>query len=136
MKILFDTNILIAALISHGACKDLFDHCLGEHEIYTSLHILQEVRRHLTNKFGFSEKETSRAMLFLKINSIITPHPPLSPSVCRDPDDDNILAAASAANVNCLITGDKDLLVLKKFQKIPILRPSDFWKFEKETPQA
>ena len=136
MKILFDANILIAALISHGACKDLFDHCLGEHEIFTSQLILQEVRQHLINKFGFTEKETRQAINFLKINAAIIPHSPLPSSVCRDPDDDNILAAASAGDVNCLITGDKDLLVLKNFQKIPILKPAAFWKFEKETPQA
>lgn len=132
MRILFDTNILIAALISHGPCKDLFDHCLGKHEIYTSLQILQEVRQHLTDKFGFTEKETSRAISFLKINSTIINPPPLPSPVSRDPDDDIILAAAISANVNCLITGDKDLLVLKYFQKIPILKPFNFWKFEKE----
>jgi len=41
--------------------------------------------------------------------------------------DDNILAALTA---DCLITGDNALLKLKKFQKIPIFKPSDFWKFE------
>jgi putative PIN family toxin of toxin-antitoxin system len=136
LKILFDTNVLIAALISRGACKDLFDHCLGEHALYTSPQILQEVRRHLTVKFGYTKKETGRAINFLKINSTIINPPPLSSPVCRDPDDDKILAAAVSANVDCLISGDKDLLVLKNFQRIPILKPSDFWKFEKENSKV
>jgi len=130
LRILFDTNILIAALISRGACKDIFDHCLGKHKIHTSPQILQEVRKNLINKFGFTEKETSRAINFLKINSTLINPIPLPSPVCRDPDDDKILAAALSSNADCLITGDNDILILRKFQKISILKPSDFWKFE------
>ncbi|MFH1352394.1 MAG: putative toxin-antitoxin system toxin component, PIN family [bacterium] len=136
MKILFDSNVLIAALISHGACKDIFDHCLGKHIIYTSQQILREVEKNLTNKFSFTEKETNRAINFLKKNSTIINPISLPFLVCRDPDDDKILASAVSANAGCLITGDNDILILKKFQKIPILKPSDFWKFEKENQQV
>ena len=41
--------------------------------------------------------------------------------VCRDPDDDWVLACAVAANADLIISGDTDLLTLGNFQNIPIL---------------
>jgi len=46
--------------------------------------------------------------------------------ICRDPDDDNILAAAISGKCDCIITGDKDLLVLKQHEGINIFNPRDF----------
>lgn len=37
MKILLDTNVLIAAFIARGMCSELFEHCLAEHTIMESL---------------------------------------------------------------------------------------------------
>ena len=54
----------------------------------------------------------------------------LDHSVCRDPDDDMILATAIIGAADCIITGDMDLLVLGQFQNIVILRPAEFAEFE------
>jgi predicted nucleic acid-binding protein len=51
--------------------------------------------------------------------------------VCGDPDDDNILAAAISSNCDCIITGDKDLLVLKQHEGINIFSARDFLMNEK-----
>ncbi len=48
--------------------------------------------------------------------------------VCRDPDDNHLLALCKDGKVDLLITGDKDLLVLKRFGKTRILAPADFIK--------
>jgi uncharacterized protein len=55
----------------------------------------------------------------------------LESPVCRDPDDDNILAAAISGKCNCIITGDKDLLVLKQYEGVDIFSPRDFLMNEK-----
>ena len=47
---------------------------------------------------------------------------PLPEPVCRDPD--LVIAAALAANADAIVTGDRDLLVLKSFHGIPILNPA------------
>jgi putative PIN family toxin of toxin-antitoxin system len=47
--------------------------------------------------------------------------PALPQAVCRDPDDDAVLACALAAHADLIVSGDKDLLVLQSFQGIPIL---------------
>ena len=46
--------------------------------------------------------------------------------VCRDPADDKYLELALSADALCIVTGDKDLLVLHPFKNISILTPSDF----------
>jgi len=45
---------------------------------------------------------------------------------CRDPKDNKFLELAIAANASCIITGDKDLLVLHPFRNVPILNAVDF----------
>ena len=50
----------------------------------------------------------------------------LSKPVCRDADDDVVLATALAAKADIIVTGDNDLLVLKEFHGIRILPPRQF----------
>jgi len=50
--------------------------------------------------------------------------PPLPQPVCRDPDDDAVLACALAAQVDLIVSGDADLLVLEQFEGIRIVTPA------------
>jgi len=47
-------------------------------------------------------------------------------SICRDPKDNFLLALAKDANADFLITGDKDLLILQKFETTIICTLTDF----------
>jgi len=132
MRIFLDTNVLIAAFISHGTCKELFEYCITRHTICTSQAVIDEFSNILLKKFKFSQHIIDRVVDFLQENLTKVNFEPLSSPVCRDPKDNNILASAVSGNVGCIITGDEDLLILKKFQDIPILKPQEFWKFEKE----
>ncbi len=130
MKVFFDTNVLVAAFISHGACNDLFGHCLDEHDVYTSDFVLNELIDKLVKKFKFPEHKIDRALKNITDSAVIIKKATLRKQLSRDKDDDNIIAAALKANVDCIISGDEDLLVLKAVKGIPILKPKDFWKFE------
>jgi uncharacterized protein len=46
--------------------------------------------------------------------------------ICRDPKDNKFLELAIDSGAACIITWDKDLLVLNPFEGIPILTPADF----------
>ena len=58
-----------------------------------------------------------------RLAEVIEP-PPLPHPVCRDPDDDEVLALAIAARVELIVSGDDDLLSLTNFQGIPIVAPA------------
>ena len=44
---------------------------------------------------------------------------------CRDPEDDKMLETALLGRADCLVSGDRDLLVMSPFHGIPILTPAD-----------
>jgi putative PIN family toxin of toxin-antitoxin system len=135
MRVFFDTNVLIAAFISHGICAELFEHCLTRHAILTTEWILDEYRKSLKEKFAFDKHLIEMSLSLLETNLTVVEVQPLEKKVCRDADDDNVLAGALSGKADCLITGDKDLLILKKFTKIPIISPKDFWKLEAKTSE-
>ncbi|MBM3295463.1 MAG: hypothetical protein FJY82_13215 [Candidatus Aminicenantes bacterium] len=53
---------------------------------------------------------------------------PVDPAVCRDPGDLHILGVALQGRAGVIVSGDKDLLNLGSFRKIPILSPRTFWE--------
>ena len=132
MKILLDTNVLISSFITHGVCSELFEYCLTEHTICISEWIIDEFYEKLTKKFKFPKPKVEQVINFIRKNTLILKSIPLSSPVCRDSDDDNVLASALNGNVDCIISGDDDLLVLDSFHGIKIISPSNFWKFEKQ----
>lgn len=56
----------------------------------------------------------------------------LDEPVCRDPDDDHVIATAIAGDSACIVTGDDDLLTLGTHAGIAMLSPADFCTFESE----
>jgi putative PIN family toxin of toxin-antitoxin system len=132
MKIFLDTNVIISAFITHGYAAELVEYCLNHHKIYTSDFIMEEVKENLKNNFGYNEIEVNEVISFIKSNFInVGKYKKLNKTVSRDVDDDNVLAAALSEKVDCIVTGDKDLLIIEKYKKIKIISPRDFWSFEK-----
>ncbi len=132
MRVFLDTNVWIAAFLTHGSCAELLEHCLKNHILLTSKHVLQEIDKNLSKKFSFPSKKIKEILLFIQQPSTLVESTRLEKPTCRDPDDDWILAGIVSGNADCLLTGDKDLLILNTFQNIPILKPAQFWLFEKE----
>ena len=127
MRLLLDTNVLVSALIWSGKPYSLLK--LGSappHQIYTSPALLDELRSTLSYprlqahifKRGLSAKELYDQVALILYTQ---PSPALAKPVCRDPDDDAVLACAKAAQVDWIVSGDQDLLVLQRFEGIPIV---------------
>ena len=131
MKIVLDTNVLLAALIARGFSHQLLEHCALRHTLFTSDFILEETQAKLIEKFGYSADLAAEAANVLRSRMTVVSASKLESPICRDPDDDNILAAAISAKCDCIITGDKDLLVLKQHEGINIFSPRDFLLKEK-----
>jgi putative PIN family toxin of toxin-antitoxin system len=132
LRVLLDTNVLISAFMSRGVCHELLEHCAIAHEVVGSPAILAEFEDKLVRKFRVPQDAAVAALALIRSRMDLVEPAALDPPVCRDPDDDWVLAAAREGRCECLVTGDRDLLVLDKFEGIPILPPSAFWKFEAE----
>ena len=130
MKVVIDTNVLIAAFIARGTCHELFEHCTVNHTIVLSDFILNEFETKLVSKLKFTEKEAVSASRLLRTRAVLIPVAPLSEQICRDQDDDNILALSKTAAADCILTGDKDLLDLREHWEVPIVAPGSFWQFD------
>ena len=128
MRVIFDTNVLIAAFLTEGVCSTLLVRARrGECELILSTDIIQEFERILRKKFSLSQSEISdvRKVLAEATKEVRQKVNPIAP-VCRDPDDDRILACARQAHADYIVTGDEDLLVLKRYGAIRIVTPRNF----------
>jgi len=128
VKAVFDTNVLIAAFVTEGICSKLLVRArTGQFELITCPFILNEFERTLRKKFSAADEEVQDALLLIEeaVQTVVHPTEKIT-GVCRDAADDNILACILAAEADCLVTGDSDLLELKTFHGIPIITPRDF----------
>ena len=130
MRVVLDTNVLVAAFIAHGICADVFERVIADHELVLSPHILGEFERVMTTKLGFDQTRVERALALFRRVGLVMSTKPLEEPVCRDRDDDAVLALARSSNAACLVTGDDDLLILERFERIPIISPRAFLTFE------
>lgn len=126
MKVVLDANVIIAAFATRGLCESIMEVCLSEYEILLCDDLLDEILRNLRLKIKLPVSIVNDIGGFFREHANFLNPAPLSPGVCRDPDDIKILGLAVASKADYIVTGDKDLLVLKKFQGITILNPRSF----------
>ena len=130
MRAVLDTNVLLSGLLWHGAPHALLERVRDSAlTLVSSPALLAELTEVIGRpKFDsvLARSQTSQASVlaeFRQLAEILDP-PPLSRPVCRDPDDDALLALAIAAQADLIVSGDKDLLALGSYDAIPILTPA------------
>ena len=132
MKIVLDSNVCVAAFVSRGLCSALMELCLDRFEVISSDFILNEIQRTLADKIRINPGIVDEIIKYLKENFKVCTYNKLDSRVCRDKDDDEILALAKSNGCDFIITGDKDLLILKEFAHIPIFDPRRFWEYVRQ----
>lgn len=137
MRVVLDANVFVSAAITpHGACGKILRVILenpDEFELVLSEKIISETIASLSKP---------RVMKYLKLSygpeawvedivavSTKVPDMLISFNECRDPDDVVYLAAANVAKARFIISGDRDLLVLKQYKEVDILSPGEFISF-------
>jgi len=128
MIAVFDTNVLIAAIITEGICSKLLHRArVGEFSLISCPFIMKELRRILSKKFHLEHEEIVLVIepISEAIGQIIKHNLKIT-NICRDADDDNVIACAVAAKADYLVTGDSDLLEIKNYRGVKIITPRDF----------
>jgi uncharacterized protein len=115
VRALLDSNVWLAILTTDGQCRRMWRSARDASQIYVSSDILGEIEDKLRRKFGFHPRHAHLLTAFVRRQTKLVTITGIPPKICRDVDDDFILAAAVKADCAYLVTGDKDLLVLKKF---------------------
>lgn len=125
MRLVFDTNVIVAGIVAEGLCREIVEVELPQHEVFLSPPLWSELLGTLRDKFDLAEGELPILALYRRHATWLAPAP-LAPPVCRDPDDDWVLATAIAAGAEAIVTGDRDLLDLGRTGAIEILTPREF----------
>ena len=134
MRLVLDTNVLIAAVVAEGLCRDLVRRRLENHSLVTSRTLLNELREKLEEKFDVKAKDIPFLRVYEARAELVEPAP-LDTNLCRDPDDVAVLATAITGKADFIITGDQDLLVLSQHEGIPIVTPRQ-WLEAQDHPSS
>lgn len=128
MKVLFDANVWISAMIRReGNCRRLIDETvLKSFDIATCDAVVTDVAEKLADKFEWDEFDVRESTEEIASIASFCFDPPEIPKVCRDPDDDVLLAVAAESDCTHLVTGDGDLLVLGSHGNVAIITVAQF----------
>ena len=129
-RVVLDTNVLISAVLQlKGPPRAVIDAVrAGGGALLFSDETFDELRTRLSRpRFDKYVSREGRALFVAQIEAVsewvaITG----ARMGCRDPDDDKLLETALTGEADCLVTGDRDLLVMAPFHGIPILTPAAF----------
>ena len=128
MRVVFDTNVLYSAFAAKGFCEEVLDEAAADCVTIWSNPLKQELELLLARRHKIGPATEAALAAYADLCEFVEPLP-LPARVCRDKDDDIVLATAVAGKADVIVTGDDDLLALKKFRDIRILSPRQFLEF-------
>ena len=128
MIVVFDTNVWISGLqfARHdGVPTRALEKAASQDTIATCPEIETEIHRVLTGKFLWEPVRVQAALNIILARAI---HVTLEGTVkaCRDPNDNMFLECALRAQADLLVAGDKDLLVLERYESTRIITPAAY----------
>lgn len=125
MKVVLDTNVVVAGIVAEGLCREILEIHVPEHQVTLSHVLWDELLSTLRRKFGLAAEDVPILLLYRQHAQWCQPER-LPVAVCRDHDDDWVLATALAGGAEMIVTGDADLPSLGSYSGIEIITPRQF----------
>lgn len=128
-RYVIDTNTFISAvLLPQSVARQAVDKAVRHGEVLVSEATMLEVMQVITRpKFDrYLPEESRRLVLSLLLRRTTLILVTVQITDCRDPKDNKFLEVAVAGKADAIISGDKDLLALHPYRRIPIFTPGDF----------
>ena len=127
-KVVIDTNVFVSSFFGGNPLKIINLWKKGEIFLCVSNEILEEYINVLIRMGLKNEKELGELLNLFRRNHnlIFAGKTPKLKIVKDDPDDNKFIECAVELGAQCIISGDKHLLRLKKYFEIEILKPKDF----------
>ncbi len=127
MRVVFDTNVFISAFVVPGSQGDraLLLARQRRFELWTSVAILTEMAGRLRDKFDQDPDDVKRGLRLISRTAVIV-KPTRRLAVVVDDADNRILECAIEARADVVVTGDRRLLKLRRFEAAAIVRLADF----------
>ena len=128
MKIVLDSNIFVSSFFWKGNPRKIFDRVTnGLDELYITDKILQEIATVMSReKFHVDKNEIEDYIKIIESYSIKLFPQNIEEEISRDKDDNKILQCGLEGNVDFIISGDGDLLILKNYKSIKIVNPKEY----------
>ena len=129
MRVVFDTNIFISALVIPGSLaeKAVLRIIEGQDDLVLSTDIIKEVLSVLSSKFGHEREALSHvAVTLMDLGKWVKPAQRIR--VLKDEPDNRILECAVSGKAELIVTGDKEMLRLKEYMGIKITSLREYLK--------
>ncbi len=137
MRVLLDANLFISFLLNprrHSASNEVVRRAvLGDftllvpEELFGKISSRAKSKPYLMKRIRGVEID-EMVEIISSVAEFIPVIEEAIPAVVRDPKDDYLLAYAVVGRADFLVTGDKDLLVLREVEGVRILTPREFMK--------
>jgi len=132
-RIVLDTNVIVSGtILTTGVPAEILEAWRERRfDLIMGPIILTEVDRVLclpkiARRYSLDLQSVQSLLELLVARAIIVTEKGLVSSGLRDSKDNPILACAVEGSADYIVTGDRDLLVLERFQGIPIVSPAAF----------
>ncbi len=133
LRVVLDTNVYVSSVIlSRGTPFEILEAWRNQaYILITTEAIIAEIERvlqyrRIRDRYHITDEDSAQLIASLRADALVVPDSYTAYGICSDPDDDKFLACASIAQADYIVTGDPDLLILKRYEKTVILKPHEF----------
>lgn len=128
MRIVIDTNVIASAIFFGGRPRELLERLLErDFDAFITKEILEEYQdtiEYLCARYPARRVSVPLTQIAAVCKMI---EPKTHVRICRDPDDDKFINCALDSRSLYIVSGDKDLLSIEKYQDIEIVTVADFF---------